>query len=238
MNVNIKPYPITQGSDAYVNQLGAQVNNNRLVAGKGIDIRQLNNGTQISLKPTYLNNKMRWAGDFNPYAEYFIGDVVNVSGDNIYYSGSNQSQSVANIIPFSYDLPSSFSGSWDVPYLAAGLYCCTKYIPPSFQDSYFLTSTIIPTMTANGGSMNDDFGSYYRYNAYNVYFPVYPLIPTASQVVVPVSSGGQNWHVTANDTFWAPLVPYIVSQVCINGVAANVLMAAYANFTFEGNLPY
>ena len=95
--MHIRPYPLENPDNAYLNALGAGLNNNKFKSGKGIKITSHNNSHIIEHNKEYANEKMRFIGTFDPSAEYFENDVVVVSSS---ISGSTSGTYVCvNYVP-------------------------------------------------------------------------------------------------------------------------------------------
>jgi hypothetical protein len=232
----IRPYPLSDNNDTFQHVIGRELNNSRIFAGRGIEIGKYNNGFMISVKRDYLNNKTVYRGEWDPTAEYFPNDIVVVNGCNNYTDPTN----TGSVIPYDAGYPTSYTGSYTKPYLAAGAYVCVKYVPPSSLTSTLLLSTVAPNMSTWGGFIDTEFADGYRHYSNNVYYPIFPSIPTASQVQVAESAGSLSWTTTANDTFWDPLSPCVVMTQCVNGTETKILVSGYPNaLSFDnGRLPY
>jgi hypothetical protein len=75
----IRPYPLEHPDNSYLNALGQGVNSNKVVAGRGIKITSHNNSHIIEHNKEYANEKMRFIGNYDFNAEYFVNDVVTIS---------------------------------------------------------------------------------------------------------------------------------------------------------------
>lgn len=229
--MSIRPFPLNDNLDGFLSKVGSTINNSTLYAGKGIQITRHNNGHLIAVRPEYSSEKLVFAGEFDTKKEYFVNDVVSVNGCNTYYDGLGTGS--ANIIPYYKDYPTGYTGSYARPYLAAGLFVCIKYVPAVNMDSTMLINTVLPSIN---GTIDKVFAEQYRHNDLNIYYPIFPVIPSGSQIQV----AEETWEVTANDTFWMPLVPYIPTTFCVNGENTTTLVAAYnSTLTFDiSKLPY
>lgn len=229
--MSIRPFPLNENLDGFLSKVGSTINNSTLYAGKGIQIVKHNNGHLISVRSEYANEKLVFAGEFDPKKEYFVNDIVWVNGCNTYYDGTGTGS--ANVVPYYKDYPVGYSGSYARPYLSAGLFVCTKYVPAINMDATMLVDTVLPAIN---GTIDNSFAEQYRHNDLNIYYPTFPVIPSSSQVQV----AEETWFVTANDTFWTPITPYVPTTFCVNGENKTALIAAFFDgITFDtGSLPY
>ena len=102
-------------------------NRNTLIAGSGISQTQGTNGTTISLKDDTYAERLVFAGEYDPNAEYFPNDVVVVNPNTKYTI-------VENGVSRSLDIDSTYVSGYDKAPLGAGTFVCIKYVPPSWSD--------------------------------------------------------------------------------------------------------
>ena len=227
--MHLRPYPLHENQDTFISTLGKQLNSHNLQAGSGIKITSHNNHHLIEAQSTRLQDGMTYKGEFNPNAEYFVDDVVYVDGTHNYVD------STFGYLPCDSQMTSGSSYT-RYPYLAAGLYICSTYIPPYDLDSTILTTVVAPSMATYGGQVTGDFADMYRHNSLNVYYPIYPTIPSN----YTTRSVESTWDTQTNQTFWTPLVPYIALQTCVNNTTVVTLVAGYTSgLTFDASkLPH
>ena len=209
----IRPYPLYDGNNAYLANLGNTVNSHNVHAGKGIKISKNGDGVTIHSQHPNIKENLTYVGVYDPDAEYNVNDVVFVDPNT------------------SYD--TSKWGSIGINY---GQYVCVNYVPGGNNDSSVFTGTVVPVMASYGGTATNDMASCYRWMAYNVYAPFYPTIPSNYVTTVLDTSG---FTITANQTYWQPLMPMVQSSWCVNNQTVNGWVGGVVSGSFDvTKLPY
>lgn len=216
----IRPYPITDQGDSYAALVGQEINNNRVVGGKGIRVTTHGGATHISADGQPLLQYLNYRGVYDFSSSYQVNDVVYVDPnvDIINEDGIK--------IPKSEDE----RGSYTFPLLTPGLWIAVDYIPSYEEDIDYLME-ISETVDVDG-----DMADKYRHYQCNNYYPTYPLIPTSSMTRLEEGT----WDTVANYNFWEPLSPMIKSTFCIDGESKTMwINGVISGSTFDtGSLPY
>ena len=185
----IRPSPPEDYIGAWSANLGQGVNNLKTHPGSGLSIKRGSNGVYLSLVNDLEPVNFTDAGPYSFSASYNPGDVVTVDADTIYYNESG------SVIPFSGE-SSSVS-----PPIAAGMFVCTRFVPPLGYDDSMLVNYVIPAYTSASQSITGEFADTFRLYSYNTYYPIYPTIPTSS--LTTASFAGVT--ITSKINFWRPL---------------------------------
>jgi hypothetical protein len=208
--------------DPYSSQLGNLANSiNHNTMGLNSQGVSMGSSQGFSLYPTTfpLGNKMNYVGTYVENAQYQPNDVVFVDPNVTTYSASFYG-----------------SSSYGSASLCPGLWIATQYVPPISQNKAYFLSTIVSAYTAQSQTPNNNTANAYQWTQYNCYYPVYPPIPQSYQKLVTDSS---TYKITANQQYWAPLMPMFQSQICNNNVITSVWIAGIASGSYtSASLPY
>ncbi len=221
--------------DGHTAKLIDSVNDNHLVAGRGITLERTTFGTTIHAGQQGAQNDLCYRGTYNFSASYQPNDVVFVD-PNVAVLDQNGN-------PLCWG---SVSGSATIP-LCAGLFVCCNPVPPIGADDANLIGSVAPLYSAAGQTVTQPMADQYRHYSLNVYYPIYPLLGLYSGSAL-VSSSSQcvryvaeeSWETVANQTYWLPLAPCFTSSVCNqNGqVKTTFLNGIVSGSVFQYQLPY
>ena len=151
--------------------------------------------------PQINSNKMRYVGNYNESTMYYPNDVVFVDPNGQYSA--------------------SFSGSTGHPPLTPGLFVCVLQCPDSTQTSAYFLSSVVSAYTSSGQVADSNVANAYQWTQYNAYYPTYPVIPSLWTHQITDVSG---YVITANQTYWQPLMPMINLYGCLGNGAPDVSM--------------
>lgn len=132
----IRPFPLTNNEDTYLNAVGQGVNNKTLYVGQGLKLTHHGNGVLLQLtRQQQTNNGLNWGGIYDASASYYTNDIVlsgslpsnavlflciqDVPASASRVSGSNYlpvvpSSSYWQALAVSQPAGGSYSGVWDV----------------------------------------------------------------------------------------------------------------------------
>ena len=222
MAINIRPYPPVDYTDAWSSNVGQAINSSQLRVGDGLTLRRDSSGTIISLDSDMDPYAMNYVGVYSFTQSYAINDVVFVDPTKTYWDETN------SILPIC-----SGSSSTGLPPICGGLFICVQPVAPYGYDQTYLTGSIQQAYANVDQQINSNLANTFRWYDYNCYYPIYPTIPSGSLTSVAVSVGGNTCEITANQTYWAPLSPMLLIQMCgANGNITNT----YINGIMSGSV--
>jgi hypothetical protein len=202
---NVRQLPLSENKvRTWQNKVASSLNAHNIIEGDGINIDYTPEGAIVSLDTIDDKHSSVYVGDFDINKEYFYNQIVTVNINSNFINYQNNS--------ISFGVTSTYSGS--VCPINPGLYICTAYVPPSYANSTWLNTYIVPQYPA-GTSLPFEIVNATRFYEANIYYPIYPIIPTQYTASIMVN-GGAN-AIMANQNYWQPLVPSVPMQLCING---------------------
>lgn len=224
--MHIRPFAPIEYTDAFTGNIGDTLNSHNLHSGKGIQIVKNSSGTIISLTDETVRDRMVYAGTYSFSNEYKIGDVVYVD-PLIEYKNQNNTT-----IPLDVS-GSAFTGSA----ICGGLFVCVNEVPNGNMTREFLTASI-PYYESGGVTVSSELADSHRHYEYNAYYPIYPIWDGPTYTEWVTTSDG--YDTVANQIYWYPLSPMIVSKICVGESEQTV----YINGVVSGSafdidrLPY
>ena len=214
----IRPVAVTTPNDAWTSLVASETNNNNIVAGSGVIIKKGTGGTVVSVGNQLDKIALNYVGCWNFNQSYQPNDVVYVD-PNKNYTDQN-----GGFLPVC-----SGSAASGQPPLCAGLFVCTRYVPPLGYDANMLTTYVAPAYASASQQITGVVADTFRQYSFNCYWPIYPVIPSSYITTATQST----WTVTANINFWAPLSPMFISQTC--NISGQV-QTAYINGVVSGSV--
>ena len=182
----LRPYLPQLTNDSFYSKVGESINNNTINHGAGLRTTKNGNGSFIELIKDKISSQFKYKGNYDFTAQYFPNDVVMVD-PNLTYTDTTGSILSVNV------------GGSSTSSLASGLFICSNYVPPAFQDYNYLITYILPAFQAAGGTVTDDMSDHYRHYQYNKYYPTYPTQNGTGRV------SENTWTTVRNQNYWIPL---------------------------------
>jgi hypothetical protein len=192
----IRPYPIYDAQSSVLNNIGKEINANKVVVGKGLKGTQTPNGLLIELIDEQQRNNTLFGVNalaYDPMAHYDIGSVVVVDQTQIYIdSYTYPSHSVLSF-------GSGSNGSTGS--VTVGTFVCVNTVPEAWNTASTFIDNVVPAYENAGATVTSDIAQQYRWNGLNYYYPVSPVIPNNASYYITQSG----YVIQAGVRYWLPI---------------------------------